>query len=251
MACTPAIPLILDDFKTRNQSYYVLLVSIWELGECFGPFFIGPLADHFGRLPVWHVCNVIYVGCALVSGFSSNISMLLIFRLLNGFVAAPLTLGPTIVSDMFTPEQRGAALGIAQLIPMTGLSWGPLIGSAVLSDGRSWRWIFWVLAIVVGGLETCSIITTPETHSATVYRRWNKERSRAGRPKFELILVLRAFKIWMFNPVAFLIAVHFATLWGFGYIIYTTLTKVFESQYDILPKNSGLYCLGWGEFIKA
>ncbi|KAF4633710.1 hypothetical protein G7Y89_g4407 [Cudoniella acicularis] len=245
MACTPAIPLILDDFKTQNQSYYVLIVSIWELGECLGPFFIGPLADHYGRLPVWHVCNIIYVGCSLISGFSSNISMLLIFRVLNGFVAAPLTLGPTIVSDMFSPEQRGGALGIAQLIPLTGLSWGPIIGSAVLGNGRSWRWIFWVLAITVGGVEICSIISTPETHYATVRRRCNKDESLAGRPKFELIMVLRAFKIWFFYPIAFVIAVQYASLWGFGYIIFTTLTE-FENQYNILPENSGLYCLGWG-----
>ncbi|KUJ13413.1 MFS general substrate transporter [Mollisia scopiformis] len=246
MACTPAIPLILDEFKTQNQSYYVLLVSIWEPGECFGPFLIGPLADHFGRLPVWHVCNVVYVGCTLVSGFSSSITMLLIFRLLNGFVAAPLTLGPAIVSDMFSPEQRGGALGLAQLLPMTGLSWGPIIASAVLGGGRSWRWIFWVLAITVGGVEVCSLITMPETHKDTVRRRYNKVESLPGRPKFKLGMVLRAFKIWVFYPVAFIIAFHWATLWGFGYIIFTTLTEVFESQYNILPEDSGLYCLGWG-----
>lgn len=177
--------------------------------------------------------------------------MLLILRCLNGFVAAPLTLGPTIVSDMFSPEQKGRALGIAQILPMTGLSWGPLIGSAVLGNGRSWRWIFWVLTMIVGGLEICSIITIPETHSATVRRRCDKTKSLAGRPKFELTMMLRAVKIWMFYPVALVIAVHYATLWGFGYIVFTTLTEVFERQYNILPENSGLYCLGWGRLIET
>ncbi|CAG8983416.1 hypothetical protein HYALB_00000584 [Hymenoscyphus albidus] len=246
MACTPAVPLILDDFKTKNQSYYVLLVSIWELGECFGPFFIGPLADHFGRLPVWHACNIIYIGCVLTTGFSSNISMMLVFRCLNGFVAAPLTLGPTIVSDMFLPEQRGGALGLAQLLPMTGLSWGPLIGSAILSNGRSWRWIFWIISMAVAGLEIVSMVTIPETHRATVHHRHTSDQALPRRPNFKLVMILRAFKIWAFYPVALVIALHYATLWGFGYIVFTTLTEVFESHYGILPKDSGLYCLGWG-----
>jgi MFS family permease len=150
---------------------------------------------------------------------------------------------------MFYPEQRGGALGIAQILPMTGLSWGPLIGSAALSNGRSWRWILWITSMVVGGLEIFSMITTPETHNATLQQRRKPNQPMPKRPNFKLVMVLRAFKIWAFYPVALVIAVHYATLWGFGYIVFTTLTEVFESHYGILPKDSGLYCLGWGRCI--
>lgn len=251
MACTPAVPLILKDFHSQNPSYSTLLVSIWELGECFGPFFIGPLADHFGRLPAWHICNILYVVCSLVCGFSTNASMLLAFRFLNGFVAAPLTLGPTIVSDMFRPEQRGTALGIANLIPMTGLSLGPIIGGAVIGQGKSWRWIFWIIAIVVGGFELPSIMTLSETSSAIIIRRRSKgERSQPDRPGFSFIL-LRAFKIWLFYPVALVMAIYYATLWGFEYLIFTTLTEVLESQYHISAQGVGLCFMGWGESIRT
>ena len=252
MACTPAVPQILNDFQTQNPSYSILLVSIWELGECFGPFFLGPLADHFGRLPVWHICNILYVGCALVSGFSTNISMLIAFRFLNGFVAAPLTLGPTIVSDMFPPESRGTALGITNLMPMTGLSFGPIIGSAIIGQGKSWRWIFWVIAIAVGGFELSSIMTMPETHRATLIRRRTKEESsQPDRPAFSLIVLLRAFKIWLFYPVALVMATYYAILWGFEYLIFTTLTEVLEDQYGISAEGAGFCFLGWGELITS
>ena len=252
MACTPAVPQILNDFQTQNPSYSTLLVSIWELGECFGPFFIGPLADHFGRLPTWHICNILYVVCALVCGFSTNVSMLLAFRFLNGFVAAPLTLGPTIVSDIFPPEQRGTALGIANLMPMTGLSLGPVIGGAIIGQGKSWRWIFWTIAIVVGGFELPSMMTLPETCSAIIIRRRSKEESRQpNSPRFSLINLLRAFKIWLVYPVVLVMAIYCATLWGFEYLIFTTLTEVLKSQYHISPEGTGLCFMGWGQLIQT
>lgn len=177
--------------------------------------------------------------------------MLLAFRFLNGFVAAPLTLGPTIVSDMFVPEQRGTALGIANLVPMTGLSFGPIIGSAIIGGGKSWQWIFWMLAIAVGGFELSSIITLPETLSTVIIRRrYKDEGARPDRPKFSIVSILRAFKIWLFYPVALVLAILYATLWGIEYLIFTTLTEVLARQYHISAKSAGLCFLGWGKSIR-
>ena len=69
---------------------------------------------------MWHTCKVLSALCALACGFSTNINMLVGLRFLNGFFAAPLTLGPTIVNENFIPEKRGNCLKIAYIFPMVG-----------------------------------------------------------------------------------------------------------------------------------
>ncbi|EAL84246.1 uncharacterized protein AFUA_6G00196 [Aspergillus fumigatus Af293] len=51
----PTAPQILQDFHSRDRIHQTLLVTIWELGEGIGPFFIAPLSERFGRLPVLHL----------------------------------------------------------------------------------------------------------------------------------------------------------------------------------------------------
>jgi hypothetical protein len=67
-----------------------LLVSVWELGEAFGPLFIGPLSKNYGRLRIYHTTRVIFIIFSLACAVSSDIDMLLVFRFLNGMGALRL-----------------------------------------------------------------------------------------------------------------------------------------------------------------
>ena len=114
----PAVPQILDEFQITNNLYSTLLVSIWELGEGFGPFLIGPLSELYGRVVVYHVGNVFFALSLVASALSINIAMLVAFRFFCGFANTPSTLGPSIVGDLFPKEKRGAAMSIAISIPL-------------------------------------------------------------------------------------------------------------------------------------
>jgi len=64
------------------------------------------------------------------------------------FAAVPLTNGGGIIADMVKQEERGFAMGLFT----TGTLLGPIIGpiaGALLSSVKSWRWIFYVIAICV------------------------------------------------------------------------------------------------------
>lgn len=65
----------------------------------------------------------------------------------------PLTNGGGIIADMVKQEERGFAMGLFT----TGTLLGPIIGpiaGALLSSVKSWRWIFYVIAICV-----CTLLT--------------------------------------------------------------------------------------------
>jgi MFS family permease len=65
----------------------------------------------YGRLPVYHTCNVLFVVFNLACGASTSLSMLIVFRFFAGlFGVCPVTLGGGTIADVTTREQRGKAM---------------------------------------------------------------------------------------------------------------------------------------------
>ncbi|CAG8979355.1 hypothetical protein HYALB_00002481 [Hymenoscyphus albidus] len=135
----PAVPQVLVEFNTNDGLYSIILVSIWELGEGFGPFLVGPLSEKYGRIPIYHAGNLLFIICSVASALSRNISMLVSLRFLNGFVITSSTPGPSIIGDLFHSENRGKAIALAVSLPLIGSFVAPMLGS-VIADSLGWRW---------------------------------------------------------------------------------------------------------------
>lgn len=136
----PVVPQLLAEFGVNDNSLYsTLLVSVWELGEGVGPFQVGPLLERHGRMPIYHGGNILFVVCSTATALNINISMLIVFRFLNDFVVTSLTLGPSIVGDLFRKEDRGAAMAMALAFPLLGPFAAPIVGSNT-GEALGWRW---------------------------------------------------------------------------------------------------------------
>jgi len=115
-----------------NLTFAVLLLTGAALGDRFGRrrMFLSGLA----------VFTVASVACAL----SESIGTLIVSRALQGVGAAMvLPLSLTLISAIFTPAQRGRAMGL--YLGLTGLATfsGPFVGGAI-AEGLAWQWIFWL-----------------------------------------------------------------------------------------------------------
>lgn len=125
------------------------MVSIYLLGYAFGPLFLAPLSEIYGRLPIYRICMVTFLLTNIACALSVNMPMLIIFRLLTGLAGAcPLTIGPASVADCFSQQERGRAMAIWNMPVLLGPSLGPAVG-AYVSRGLGWRWNFWLLIIMV------------------------------------------------------------------------------------------------------
>lgn len=96
-----------------------LVVSIYILGYAFAPLIVAPLSEIVGRVPVYHVTNVLYViltiGCAL----SNSVGMLIAFRFLAGCMGStPLVLGGGSIADTTPPAQRAGIMSLWAMGPL-------------------------------------------------------------------------------------------------------------------------------------
>jgi EmrB/QacA subfamily drug resistance transporter len=121
----------------------------------------GRLSDLFGRRPTFLTGLVIFLVGSALSGVASTMLELIAFRLLQGLGAGSLmTIGMTIVADLFGLERRAKMQGY--ISGMWGLASlvGPLIGG-FLTDYVSWRWVFYInlpfgvvaMALIAAGLR--------------------------------------------------------------------------------------------------
>lgn len=123
----PSIDQVMREFHSTNEQLASFIVSVYLLGYCFGPLVIAPLSEMYGRLPLYHICNVLFVAFTVACAKAPNLGGLIAFRLLAGLAGScPLTIGAGSLADMISKEKRGAAMSSWALGPLFGPVIGPI-----------------------------------------------------------------------------------------------------------------------------
>ena len=112
----PGVPQAMEDLQSDNQTLSSLLVSIYVIGLAVGPLFLAPLSEMYGRLPLMHATNFVFMLAAVACALSVNISMLLVFRLIMGI--STISLGGGYVADLMEPARRGKAMNVWTVGPV-------------------------------------------------------------------------------------------------------------------------------------
>lgn len=97
----PGVPEVMRDFGSTNDMLSGFMVSVYVLGFSFGPLgelescpweggnvadliVIAPLSEMFGRLPLYHSCNLLFIIFTIAAAVSTNMGMFIVFRFLMG-----------------------------------------------------------------------------------------------------------------------------------------------------------------------
>jgi multidrug resistance protein len=145
----PAAGEVMARFGSTNSTLASFVVSIYVLGYCFGPLIIAPMSEVYGRVPLYHICNVFFLVFTIACAVAQTLPQLFVFRFFAGVAGVcPITIGSGTVADMITTEKRAGIMAVWVLGPLLGPAVGPVAGG-FLAESEGWRWVFWVIAIAV------------------------------------------------------------------------------------------------------
>lgn len=227
--------------------------------QVLGPLAVAPLSETWGRLPVYHTANVLFVVFSVVAARSTSMGMLIAMRFLLGRSVASTVVNPCIVGDMFREEQRGKELSVMGIIPFIAPVVGRSIGGAI-SEALAWRWTFWLIAVIAGPLQMLLFVTFRETYRVRILEvKAAKLRKKTGnlrlRSKYEkdgenkwlpVKTMLRPLKLLIHLPVVLLVGMVGGVGMSLVYVIITSLPDVYEQVYGFSKSVVGLMYWGLG-----
>jgi len=116
----PALNDIARDLHITEPVVQAMTMSVFLLAYAIGPLFYGPLSEIYGRVIVLQLSNVGYLIFNIAGGFSQTKTHMIIFRFLAGLGgSAPLAIGGGLMSDLFDADQRGKAVSLYSLAPLS------------------------------------------------------------------------------------------------------------------------------------
>jgi MFS family permease len=161
---TPAFPKIAKELNISPQDI-ALLVTVFTFPSIVLTPILGVLADRFGRKKILVPSLILFGIAGVACAFAHDFNVLLILRFLQGIGAASLnSLNVTIIGDLYSGQERTAAMGYNASVGSIGTSSYPVLGGAIAGLGWNYPFMLPILAIPIGLLVLFSL-NSPEPRS--------------------------------------------------------------------------------------
>ncbi|MFW0789496.1 MFS transporter [Gordonia sp. CPCC 205333] len=151
------------------------VVAGYPLSYAIGLILGARLGDRFGRRRLFVIGLAAFGAASLACGLAADPGQLVAFRIIQGAAAALMV--PQVLTNiqvLYSPEERGKAMGMfTSVIGLAAVS-GPVLGAVITSGdwfGMSWRPIFLInvpLAVLAIVAARAFIPETRAAHSAPI-----------------------------------------------------------------------------------
>ncbi|OGM47763.1 MFS transporter [Aspergillus bombycis] len=148
------------DVSTQQVAY---TTGLYMLGLGVGSVIMSPTAILYGKRPVYLLGATLFVISGIWCALSPNYPSLVIARVFQGIAVSPVECLPSAtIAEIYFLHERAYRVGIYTLLLLGGKNLIPLVSAAIIGN-LGWRWVFWIVAIVVGACLVLLFFFVPET----------------------------------------------------------------------------------------
>jgi DHA2 family multidrug resistance protein len=138
-----SLPAIAGDLGVSpNQGTWV--ITSFAVANAIAVPLTGWLSQRFGQVRLFTLSVVLFMLASLLCGLAPNMTTLIAFRALQGFVAGPMIpLSQSLLLSSYPPALAGLAMAMWSITTLVAPVLGPLLGGWI-TDNISWPWIFYI-----------------------------------------------------------------------------------------------------------
>lgn len=221
----PSLPDLGSYFQV-NTVLANLTISLFSIILALSSFVIGPLADRRGRRATLLPGLLVYTAGSLMCLFSASYWLFLTGRAIQAVgISAALLVGPAVIGDLYSPQERGEAMGVFQTMSFLGPVVGPVAGGLIAAY-LHWQWAFALLA--AGGLAAWA---------------YNRRELSETLPHDAVVtkISLNTFREVLANRSAFsIILLGFSQFYGY-YVFLVFLPTLLLSLFALPTSYQGLF----------
>ncbi|MBC5784010.1 DHA2 family efflux MFS transporter permease subunit [Ramlibacter sp. USB13] len=138
-----SLPAIAGDLGVSpNQGTWV--ITSFAVANAIAVPLTGWLSQRVGQVRLFVASVVLFVIASWLCGLAPNMTALIAFRALQGFVAGPMIpLSQTLLLASYPRAQAGLAMAMWSMTTLVAPVMGPLLGGWI-TDNIAWSWIFYI-----------------------------------------------------------------------------------------------------------
>jgi len=138
-----SLPAIAGDLGvSTNQGTWV--ITSFGVANAIALPLTGWLSQRFGQVRLFITSVLMFVLTSWLCGLAPNMTSLIIFRALQGFVAGPMIpLSQGLLLSSYPPALAGLAMALWAMTTLVAPVVGPLLGGWI-TDNVYWSWIFYI-----------------------------------------------------------------------------------------------------------
>ncbi|KAF8311343.1 MFS general substrate transporter [Clavulina sp. PMI_390] len=258
---TAATSLVMAEFHV-SEVVATLGLSLFIEGYAIGPMILSPLQElpSIGRNPPYIITLTLFALLQIPAALSNNITSLLVFRFLIGFLGSPaLATGGASVGDIFPERQIPLALGLWAMGATGGPVLGPIVGGFA-ATAKGWRWPLWELSWISGFTAVFLSLFFPETlPDKILLKRAQRLRKLTGNENLRSMSEIRQAKMTpravaaeylirpfqlMREPVLIFLNLYLGLAYAIFYLWFEAFPLVFGDIYHFHGGIAGLPFLG-------
>ncbi|MEL7459538.1 MAG: multidrug effflux MFS transporter [Pseudomonadota bacterium] len=216
----PAMTTIAAELTPDMPNRAQLVVTIFVLGMGLGTFFVGAVADAYGRRPVIIVGAVLYIAASILAYFAASLDTLLAARFIQGIAAAiPRVAANAVIRDLYAGRHMASIMSLILVVFTLVPVMAPALGAVVI-NAFGWRALFVSFVVFMGLSAAWFAVRQAETLDP------------ADRRPLKLATFTRGFVEVLSNRKVALAILAQCFVFGVLFTLLTTTQPVFVVTFD-------------------